>query len=269
MRNNIYKASAIIISFVILTPLFASAQSAASSSDFNSQIQSLMSQITSLELQLHLLVSSVVGTTTKPSENSDAGRPPAPGAMLGGMRCLEIARNLVIGSQGSDVSDLQDELASDGFLSASSTGFFGPMTARAVAQFQMQFGIASSTGTVGPITRDYLRGRCSGPGGPMGSSTNMMWQQGSSTMLHPPINPQNGSGDEHRNGMMASSSDGQWHGPLGPIGSSTAPQPPCSQDHGGTTDNAAAVVLSLFVPHALIPGMMHPCVGATGEMEQQ
>jgi len=292
MKNITYKASALIISFALITPLFASAQTVSASGDVSAQVQSLMSQITTLESQLHDLVSSVVGSTTIPMWNASSTRPALPPAststpmmMGGGANCPQINRNLSVGSSGPDVSQLQDVLASEGFLSASSTGFFGQLTARALMQFQDHFGIASSsTGNAGPLTRDFIRNHCDGGQGngngqgggqpqgngqggqqQMGSSTSampmmpahMQWNQGSSTgsmPMHPPVVQMGG----------------------GQMGSSTMPAPqPCAQGGGtimasssGNLSNSAAVIAALFVPHSPIPGMMPPCPDVGGEMQQ-
>lgn len=45
-------------------------------------------------------------------------------------------RPLVVGSQGSDVTALQQILNSQGFLSTTPTGYFGALTAKALAAFQ-------------------------------------------------------------------------------------------------------------------------------------
>ncbi len=106
------------------------------------------------------------------------GMPPG---QVGKMLCITLSRNIGPGSQGDDVRKLQEMLAADpstGFT-ASATGFFGPMTAKAMMHFQMNNGIASSsTGTVGPLTRGFFERSCGKgldgmPGKPpmMGTST--------------------------------------------------------------------------------------------------
>lgn len=85
-----------------------------------------------------------------------------PGQMMKAS-CITLSRNLSIGSEGSDVRELQQALSEDpesGFT-ASSTGYFGPMTARALARFQEHNGIASTTtGFAGPLTRGFFEHRC-------------------------------------------------------------------------------------------------------------
>ena len=97
------------------------------------------------------------------SSTSSGGTWMPPG-QVAKMRCIMLNRNLGFGSHGDDVKTLQELLAEDsenGFSSAP-TGFFGPLTARALARFQERNNIASSTtgGTVGPLTRGFFERRC-------------------------------------------------------------------------------------------------------------
>lgn len=50
--------------------------------------------------------------------------------------CVNLARDLVVGSQGNDVASLQNFLAARGYLTATARGYFGVLTQGAVAQFQ-------------------------------------------------------------------------------------------------------------------------------------
>ncbi len=121
------------------------------------QIQSLLNEIASLKAQLELLVRNQLGgagTTTPPT---------TPPGQVDKAACISLNRNLSEGDSGDDVLGLQQMLASDptyGFT-ASTTGYFGPATARAVMRFQEDRGIASSsTGYVGPMTRGYFEREC-------------------------------------------------------------------------------------------------------------
>ena len=64
-----------------------------------------------------------------------------------------LTRQLDIGSQGSDVSEVQTFLAQDPALYPQGlvTGYFGNLTAAAVSNFQTRNGI-SAVGRVGPVT---------------------------------------------------------------------------------------------------------------------
>lgn len=74
-------------------------------------------------------------------------------------RCdVQITRQLTHGSEGVEVSVLQDFLNRAGLLSATPNGYFGPATTAAVRAFQSQNYIPA-TGTVGPSTRNAINER--------------------------------------------------------------------------------------------------------------
>lgn len=72
------------------------------------------------------------------------------------------ARTLSLGSSGADVTTLQDKLISQGYLFASSTGYFGSATETALKKFQCANGIvcsgssAQGYGVFGPRTQAAL-----------------------------------------------------------------------------------------------------------------
>lgn len=88
----------------------------------------------------------------------------------GSQTCLAFNRNLGEGDQGDDVKGLQQMLSNDGEFEGTATGFFGPITARALAMWQEHNGIASSTngGALGPLTRGFLERRCGAGAGDNG-----------------------------------------------------------------------------------------------------
>ena len=73
--------------------------------------------------------------------------------------CVDLARNLTLGSTGSDVVALQGHLATKGlFTYTGARGYYGFITAQAVGQLQVSLGIVSSAsdnayGLMGPRTR--------------------------------------------------------------------------------------------------------------------
>lgn len=74
-------------------------------------------------------------------------------------RCdVQITRQLTRGSEGTEVTVLQDFLNRAGLLSAVPNGYFGPATTAAVRAFQTQNYIPA-TGTVGPATRNAINER--------------------------------------------------------------------------------------------------------------
>jgi peptidoglycan hydrolase-like protein with peptidoglycan-binding domain len=60
-----------------------------------------------------------------------------------------------VGSEGTDVTELQKRLTVLGFFSGEATGYFGSRTEQAVKEFQTSRGIRAA-GYVGPATRDAL-----------------------------------------------------------------------------------------------------------------
>jgi peptidoglycan hydrolase-like protein with peptidoglycan-binding domain len=62
---------------------------------------------------------------------------------------------LTVGSNGEQVSSLQNLLGKFGFFTASTTGYFGQVTKNAVATLQSSFGL-ESVGYTGPQTRNLL-----------------------------------------------------------------------------------------------------------------
>ncbi len=83
---------------------------------------------------------------------------------------LSFTRNLVSGSKGEDVSELQKCLAQDAevYPEGEITGFFGPKTKAAVIRFQEKYaadiltpiGLKNGTGDVKPMTREKLNQVC-------------------------------------------------------------------------------------------------------------
>src|SRR5271166_6861171 len=105
---------------LLSSPLVVAAQNT-STSDLQSQIQSLLQQIEQLQQQIAALTQNANSSST----------------------CATPNRTLSYGSTGSDVRSLQQFFSSIGLLgSGSVTGFFGNQTQGAVRQFQSQHGIA-------------------------------------------------------------------------------------------------------------------------------
>ena len=189
MRNKFLTGLVVALTMV---PALASAQS----TDAQSQIQALLSQIQALQVQLKTIVASTSVNADwkfKMGTSTNAGGYMMPPGQMGKMACVTIARNLRQGDQGEDVRKLQELLMQDGEsgFNGSATGFFGPLTMKAMAKFQTRMGIASSTdGAVGPLTRGFFERKCgygmgggnAGQGGQggqgMGSNTNGGWGMG-------------------------------------------------------------------------------------------
>lgn len=70
-------------------------------------------------------------------------------------RATTFTHALIQGDTGTEVTTLQQILFDQGFLHATPTGYFGPLTVKAVAAFQTAHGI-DALGGVGPLTRAVL-----------------------------------------------------------------------------------------------------------------
>jgi peptidoglycan hydrolase-like protein with peptidoglycan-binding domain len=74
-------------------------------------------------------------------------------------------RDLTLGDSGTDVTALQTFLiqqnkgpAAQALAAVGATGYFGPLTRAALAEYQAAVGIAPAVGYFGPITRAHLGG---------------------------------------------------------------------------------------------------------------
>ncbi|MEK7482143.1 MAG: peptidoglycan-binding domain-containing protein [Patescibacteria group bacterium] len=76
---------------------------------------------------------------------------------LGTIAQQKYIRNLYFGLKNSSVSTLQGDLSTDSSIYPEKlvTGYFGPLTLKAVKRFQAKYGIIQ-TGYVGPLTRAKL-----------------------------------------------------------------------------------------------------------------
>lgn len=100
--------------------------------ELQAQIAALLSQIQALQTQL--TSGTTGGSTTVYTYNN----------------------NLTVGSEGADVSALQQFLYSKGFLTVNPTGYFGPLTKAALASYQASVGISPAVGYFGPVTRAHF-----------------------------------------------------------------------------------------------------------------
>ena len=88
--------------------------------------------------------------------------------------CPVFSRSLSLGTIGNDVTNLQQYLNGQGFLSVDATGYFGPLTQAAVAKWQAAGGVVGlggfGSGFFGPLSRAYFSRSCGSVGGPGGGS---------------------------------------------------------------------------------------------------
>jgi len=79
------------------------------------------------------------------------------GQVLGASIGFQFGKNLSIGMNGDDITELQNRLTADGVYSGPVTGYFGPLTLAGVRAYQAKYGI-TQTGFVGPLTLAKLNG---------------------------------------------------------------------------------------------------------------
>jgi peptidoglycan hydrolase-like protein with peptidoglycan-binding domain len=152
MKNYAGRIAAGVASTFIMAAPFAAG--ALSIDDIQSQIAALLRQVSALQEQIKALQNT---QTTPPQEE---------GIWIPKHRiCALLNRNLNVGISGDDVKGLQEFLAEQGYLTASATGYFGQLTAQAVARWQASEGV-SAVGSFGPLSRERLKAWCGGGGAP-------------------------------------------------------------------------------------------------------
>ena len=134
--------------------------SALSVDDIQAQIEKLLAQVKDLTAQLNALRQSPPPTTPTDDDSTSHHR-----------ICQRFDRNLGVGVSGNDVQGMQEYLHDQGYYNGNVTGYFGPVTATAVAQWQSSQGL-SSVGIVGPASRERIRRWCGGGGGSGAISAN-------------------------------------------------------------------------------------------------
>lgn len=70
-------------------------------------------------------------------------------------------RSLGLGARGNDVVLLQEFLRDEGMFAAEATGYFGSITAQALARWQASQGVDAAA-VAGPLTRQRIRAHCDG-----------------------------------------------------------------------------------------------------------
>lgn len=134
-------------------PVFAQALTV---DEIQIQIKGLLAKIAELTAQMNALRN----TEAISSPGASGGVSPMMPVLYHRV-CGALSRTISVGSRGDDVQSLQEFLRGEGFLSANATGFFGSMTAQAVAKWQASQGVPS-VGSVGPMTRERIKIWCGG-----------------------------------------------------------------------------------------------------------
>jgi len=134
MPRTLKTAIATISAIALLSPVFVFAQTASSTTQLIEQLKMLQAQMVSLQAQQKIVVQAQNETVA------------------------QLVRTLRQGVSGDDVSALQALLAADADLYPEGTisGFYGPLTAKAVKRFQKKHGL-DQVGHVGPKTLKKLQ----------------------------------------------------------------------------------------------------------------
>ncbi|MBP9669492.1 MAG: hypothetical protein KBE09_04350 [Candidatus Pacebacteria bacterium] len=161
------------VCMALMMPL---AVSALTEDELRQQIFELLSHVTQLQGQLGGATTPTTGGTASTNSNRTSNSD----VLNGG---LTISRYLERGMSGTDVSRLQQFLSLDASIypEGDITGFYGPLTERAVERFQVACGIvqagnyqSTGYGRVGPRTRTALATGCNSiGGGPSGLPTQV------------------------------------------------------------------------------------------------
>src|SRR3989344_7453384 len=109
--NRMFKLTTIDVALLFVLPISASAQTVA---DLQTQINALLAQLSAAQ--------------------------GAPVSVV----CPNLARTLVRGSRGADVTALQTFLIARGHMSGTATGYFGVLTEASVQKFQAEQGVVNS-----------------------------------------------------------------------------------------------------------------------------
>ncbi len=133
-QNSVAKLSVAFVTVAMLFSLVAPAQ-AQTVEELQAQIAALMAQIGSLST-----------TTTTTTTTTGCTTPAAP---------------LTMGSQGAEVTALQNALISMGqSIPAGATGYFGAQTQSALAAWQAANGVSPAAGYYGPLTKAAMDAKC-------------------------------------------------------------------------------------------------------------
>ena len=128
------KLSVAFVAIAMALSMVAPAQ-AATAEEMQAQIDALMAQLAAL--------------TSTPAASTASG-------------CYTFTRSLTIGSQGADVTALQNALIKGGYsVPAGATGYFGSQTAAAVAAWQTANAVSPAAGYFGPVSQAKFAATCS------------------------------------------------------------------------------------------------------------
>ncbi len=164
-------------------------------------VQVANAQSMSLKDLVELFISLGIISPDKAAQARTAVSSPSAGTTVS----ATFARNLTVGSTGSDVKDLQKFLNSKGHTVSSSgpgsagneTSYFGPATRAALAKYQAAQGISPAVGYFGPITMKSVNAMTGGVVvAPPSGGTPVVVPSGSGLVVSSPEQPASGLAPE-------------------------------------------------------------------------
>lgn len=145
-NNIVAKLAVAFVAVAMAVSLVAPAAQAQTAAELQAMIDSLLAQIASLQAQMGQGGSS--------------------------SSCTSVPAPLTVGSQGANVTALQNFLISQGqSIPAGATGYFGSQTQAALAGWQAANGVSPAVGYYGPITKAAIDAKCASMGNNNGGST--------------------------------------------------------------------------------------------------
>lgn len=133
-NNIVAKLAVAFVAVAMAVSLVAPAAQAQTAAELQAMIDSLLSQIASLQAQM---------------------------GQGGSSSCTSIPAPLTVGSQGANVTALQNFMISQGqSIPAGATGYFGSQTQAALAGWQAANGVSPAVGYYGPITKAAVDAKC-------------------------------------------------------------------------------------------------------------
>lgn len=187
----------IIVSFALVSLLFVGSSSVA----FAETTAAATTDVAALQAKVQMLMAQIESLKAMSVKQS---------SQIEELRAeLKLSKRLHVGDKGDDVKTLQQILATDPtiFPEGQVTGFFGPLTAKALRRFQEKAGL-ESVGEVGPRTLELLNKFLSqGGAGNSGKVPEGLLRQ-AGRMIAVPLLPQNNSG-LRGSAMIADNADGK------------------------------------------------------------
>ena len=155
MQIKVTKVAAVVTGLAMATSMLSLAPMAHAASLSDSQVQSILSLLSSFGANSATIANVQAALTGQPSTT-----PSVP------VTTSSISKDLTIGSTGADVKTLQNGLIAKGYMTGSATGYFGAITQKAVIAWQKAAGISPAAGYFGAKSRAVWGGVVTNPTNP-------------------------------------------------------------------------------------------------------